>query len=136
MTITRTEPAHRNLTDLRAVYDAAENTLAIVHNSNGEPIIEVSVPGSGTSTKRLDKAIYDLNCERLGEWWAPGYEHGQIGHEGGPEELDCYVNDVSPLFLLHAAYAGLRASNPSANDVEQFLDDYLVSRGFDTVLYA
>jgi len=132
----RTTPRIPNLTDLRAAYEADTDTLAIVIDGDGETIIEVPVGGrTGHAIGRIEGALHDLGCQRLGEWWAPGYKHGQIGHEEGPREIACYVSDVNPLTLLRAACMWAR-DNHDCHQTDRWLDAYLVNRGYATMAHA
>lgn len=139
----RTTPRIPNITDLRAVYEADTDTLAIVSNGDGTTIVEVPIGHrKGHAIGRIETALTDLGCQRLGDWWAPGYEHGQIGHEEGPREIACYVSDVKPLTLLRAAWmrardnGGCVGGGHGGYQVAEWLDNYLVDRGYATVVHA
>ena len=129
----RTTPVTPNATDLRAVYDACNGTLTICRDGEGIAII---TPDAYTNIGGFDRIIRSAGCKRVDEWWAPGYEPGQIGYEDGPDEIECYVREINPLELLRAAYATVKADSASSNDVEQWLDEYLSSRGMASVLHA
>lgn len=132
----RPTPRIPNITDLRAVYEADTDTLAIVSNGDGTTIVEVMIENRpGHAIGRIENALHEIGCQRLGDWWAPGYEHGQIGHEEGPREIACYVSDVNPLTLLRAAWIWAR-DNRDCYPAEQWLDNYLVDRGYATVVHA
>lgn len=61
-------------------------------NGDGETIAEVQAQGrQGSFVADLDRQLDTLGRRRVDEWWAPGYEPGQIGFEQGPYEIDCYV---------------------------------------------
>ena len=121
-----TTPQQSNATDLRAVYDS-DGILAIVHNSDGTGagIVETAIPQA--SLAELDTALARLGCQRHGDWRTP---------DGATPEIGCYVEDVDPLRLLHAAFAAARDDDATSSDFVDWLDDYLTARGYPTVLYA
>lgn len=83
-------------TGFRATYEGDEDTLTVCRDTDGETIVETRATGRpGTFIRDMERQLARLGWRVVGRWWAPGYEPGQIGCEGGPDEIECYVEPVN-----------------------------------------